>query len=132
MAINFDSVFGIHEKALEVRSKRSELLANNIANADTPGYLAKDLDFKAILEGASTEQLPMATSQSSHLQNNSMPIEGIGGLMYRIPTQPSIDGNTVDSQVENAEFAKNAVQFQATTTFLNGKIRSLISAIKGE
>lgn len=132
MAINFDSVFGIHEKALEVRSRRSEVIANNIANADTPGFQAKDVDFKSILEGATTEQLPMTASNSSHVQSDAVPIEGMGGLMYRISKQPSLDGNTVDSQVENAEYAKNALQFQATTTFLNNKIRGIIAAIKGE
>jgi len=132
MAINFDSVFGIHEKALDVRSRRSEILANNIANADTPGFEAKDLDFRSILEGETTEQLPMATSSSSHVHSQAMPIEGMGGLLYRISKQPSLDGNTVDSQVETAEFTKNALQFQATTTFLNSKIRGILSAIKGE
>lgn len=135
MPISFQQAFGLDERALMARSQRAELLASNLTNADTPGYKARDLDFQAYmaratasLEGGGTA---MARTQSGHLEGASM--AGMDGtLKYRQPPHPSLDGNTVDSQMEKAAYARNALDFQASFTFLSGKINTLRSAIRGE
>jgi flagellar basal-body rod protein FlgB len=135
MAISFGNALGIHEQALEVRVKRAEVLANNLANADTPGFKARDIDFKAVLGGQMDAQggagtMKMATTNGNHLPHSSM--DGPDALLYRTPSQPSLDGNTVDTQEEMAEFMKNTLQYQSSFQFLNGKFKSLTSAIRGE
>lgn len=130
MAINFENALGIHEQALRMRERRSELLAANIANADTPGYKARDLDFRTMLrDAAEGGALETTTTHARHISTG-------GGLdaqpMYRVPTQPSVDGNTVDIQVENAAFARNVLEHQASFQFLNGKFTGLSKALKGE
>jgi len=135
MTISFSNALGIHEQALEVRVRRAEVLANNLANADTPGFKARDVDFKAILgEQMSGKDLgstlKMDTTNGKHL-----PFGFDGGseaLLYRKPSQPSVDGNTVDTQQETAEFMKNTMQYQSSFQFLNGKFKSLVHAIRGE
>ncbi len=133
MTISFERALGIHEQAVNLRVQRAEILANNIANADTPGFKARDLDFRAILaqQTAKADQaLPLATTSGNHL-----PAAGAGhaaDLLYRQPTQPSLDGNTVDSQTELAEFMKNTLDFQSSFQFLNSKFKGLSNAIKGE
>ncbi|MCW8884665.1 MAG: flagellar basal body rod protein FlgB [Motiliproteus sp.] len=133
MAISFDSALGIHQQAMLVRTQRAEVLANNIANADTPNYKARDLDFKAILAGQSDTQqsLAMAATKSGHSGGIIEP-DFAADLMYRVPLQPSIDGNTVDQQMEQSEYARNALDFQTSFTFLNRKFTGLTKAIKGE
>ncbi len=134
MAISFDKAFGSHAHAMQLRAKRSEVLANNIANADTPGYKARDLDFKQMLQanmGNPGENLQMSATSSGHSTQLLSP-DSINGLMYRHPSQPAIDDNTVDVQVERAEFARNTLQYQAAFTFLNSKVNGLKSAIRGE
>lgn len=135
MSISFESALGIHDDALMVRSQRAQVLANNIANADTPNYKARDLDFKSILGGqGASEQAPvmdMAKTQSGHASGVVDP--GFAAeLMYRTPLQPSIDGNTVDMQIETADYAKNAMDFQTSFMLLNRKFSGLTKAIKGE
>lgn len=133
MAINFSSALGIHEQAFRLRSDRAGILADNLANADTPGYKAKDIDFKAILGGQVQMQSTGSSMQTTHanhfsLSSNSSEYD----MMYRTPQQPSIDGNTVEEQIENAEYMKNSLAFEASFNFLNGKFKKLTSAIKGE
>lgn len=131
MAFDLDKALGIHPQALSLRAHRAELLANNIANADTPNYKAVDIDFKTALANAGSGVLPLATSTSHHIQtasDNSARYE----TLYRAPLQPALDGNTVDTQVEQAEFARNAVQHQASLTFLSGKLNGILTAIKGQ
>ncbi|WP_369602235.1 flagellar basal body rod protein FlgB [Hahella sp. SMD15-11] len=132
MALSFDKALGIHQKALEVRVQRAEVLADNLANADTPGYKARDLDFRAILAGeaARGNRLPLERTHEGHIPDDSSAAEG--DLLYRVPVQPSIDGNTVDTQIESAEFARNALDFQTSFQFLNSKFKGLVTAIKGE
>jgi flagellar basal-body rod protein FlgB len=131
MAVSFDSVFGIHAQALKLRSQRGEVLASNLVNADTPDYKARDIDFSSALKQAQgAGAVTLATTQSGHLKPQGM--TGSAQTLYRIPNQPSLDGNTVDSHVEQAKFAENAVNYQATLRFLNGKISTLMAAIKGE
>jgi len=134
MAISFDAALGIHPQALLVRTQRAEVLANNIANADTPNYKSRDLDFRALLAEQQSGQgsaVTLDTRHAGHLSSIINP-DFAADLMYRNPTQPSIDGNTVDMQKEQAEYAQNAMAYQASFTFLNRKFSGLLSAIKGE
>ncbi|HCN44520.1 MAG TPA: flagellar basal body rod protein FlgB [Pseudomonas sp.] len=136
MSISFDKALGIHEKALGFRAQRAEVLANNIANADTPNYKARDMDFSKVL-AAETEK----TQKGGHFaleRTNSRHIDAEGvtlsdeSLQYRTPMQPSIDQNTVDAQLEQSSYAENAVGFQASFTLLNSKFKGLVSALRGE
>ena len=133
MAINFDNALGIHEQALLLRNKRTEILANNLVNADTPGFKARDINFESELARVvESRQMPrINTSHSKHL-GGAAPVTDRVTLSYRIPAQDTLDGNTVDEQLENAAFARNAVAHQASFEFLNGKVKGLMKAIRGE
>jgi flagellar basal-body rod protein FlgB len=131
MPLSLDNALGIYPQALSLRARRAEVLAANLANADTPGYQARDLDFKRVLGGAQDGALTLVTRARGHLAGEVGAVGG-GELLYRQPRQSSIDGNTVDTQVEYAEFARNALQYQASLQFLNGRIKTLMTAIKGE
>lgn len=113
-----EGLFGIHGAALEIRAQRMGVLAGNIANAATPGYKARDIDFTAALsarlDGAESEQ-------------------AIGGATrFRLPVMPSLDGNTVEMATEQAAFAENAVSYSATLGFLKGRVDTITRAIRGE
>ncbi len=129
MAINFDKALSIHPQALVLREKRSEVLASNLANADTPNYKARDLDFKAVLDKTRFPAQRMETTQTGHLSSNQ-PLLG-ATMMYRNPQQASLDGNTVESQIEQAKYAENALQYQASLRFINGSFSGLMTAIRG-
>ncbi len=131
MAISFDKALGNIPGNLKLYAERSSLLASNLANSDTPGFKARDIDFRTVLAKAGGAQMTLKTTQSGHLGGASTAMSEATKL-YRVPMQPSIDGNTVDSQVEQAEFTKNALHYQSTLTFLNGKFKGLRLAIKGE
>ncbi len=124
------SSFAVHEQALRLRAQRNEVLSSNIANADTPNYKARDVDFADALKNASTGQLSMKKTRELHQEAWGTTRDG-GRMMYRLPMQPSLDGNTVEADVEQAAFAENAIQYRATLAFLDGKIRTLRLAIKG-
>ena len=114
-----NTLFGIHGAALEVRGQRMGVLASNIANASTPGYKARDIDFQQALSAATGP--------------DGLTDGGLAGAMkYRVPTQPSLDGNTVDLSTEQTAFAENAVQYQSTLSFLNGRIGQITRALRGE
>lgn len=132
MAISFDSALGIHEQALNARVRRAEVLANNLANADTPGFKARDIDFQsALAQAQAASDFEMARSHAGHMGVNDS--GGAGDeLLYRVPQQPSIDGNTVDTQQEQSRFMRNAMDFQASFQFLNSRFTGLTKAIKGE
>ena len=132
MAISFDSALGVHEQALLIRERRAEILATNLANADTPYFQARDLDFRALVNAALDQRngAMLETPRSGHIGNATF--SDPGALLYRTPMQPSLDGNTVDSDMEMAEFSRNALDFQASLTFLQSKFRGLKSAIRGE
>ena len=134
MPISFDSALGVHEKTLMLRTHRAEMLASNLANSDTPGYKARDIDFKAALQNAQAASQTTANrlkvTHSNHIQVSSAPAGA--ETLYRVPAQPSLDGNTVDSNIEKAAFAENAMRYQASLTFLDGKFKGLMSALKGE
>ncbi len=133
MAISFRSSVGLFESALKLRSSRAELLASNLANADTPNFKARDIDFKQALAAQfdkGSQNSSMAGDQPLHMSGSS---GAAGGeLFYRTPTQPSMDGNTVEEQVEHAAFMENSLAFQSTFTLLNSRFRGLMGAIKGE
>jgi flagellar basal-body rod protein FlgB len=126
-AIN--DTFGIHAQALALRARRAEVLATNLANADTPGYQARDLDFSAVFNNAAAAQ-GLDTTNVAHFGGDE------GGfdyaLRYREPFQASLDQNTVDAQAERAAFLDNSMRYQASLTFLNGRIRALSSAFRGD
>ncbi len=135
MGISFDQAFGVHQYTMGVRNARSEVLASNIANADTPGYKAKDMDFSAALNQALSKTDPRGVSLSRtddrHLKGSSF-LSG-GDILYRVPEQPDTgDGNTVDIQTERMEFLDNAMRYQASLEFLNQRIMLLNRAIRGE
>ena len=140
MAISFDKALGIHEQALKVRTTRARLIANNLANADTPNFKARDIDFHQVLKQAAGNKAPiLSLSQTQSGHNTGMSADSSVKLdrhdvelMYRTPSQPSIDGNTVDEHMEHSEFMENALAFQASFTLLNKKFMGLKSAIRGE
>lgn len=141
MPISFDSALGIHQQALSLRTKRTEMLASNIANADTPGYKARDIDFKSALQVSvdKHDQLQQTGSQyagslnttnSGHIQLDVSDTNF--ETLYRVPNQSALDGNTVDEQLEKSAFAENALRYQASLEFLSSKFKGMISALKGE
>ncbi len=133
MSIGFDNALGVHEDALRFRSQRSEILANNLANMDTPNYKARDIDFKTMLARASTPgpSIEMAATHAGHQRASGM-ADINSEPLYRVPSQPSIDGNTVDEHVEHSKYMENSLDFQATFTFLNSKFKGMTSALRGE
>lgn len=131
MAINFEQALGLHAEALALREKRGELLASNLANADTPQYKARDLDFKTVLQQSQTGlSVSMEQTQPGHLSPQRQILGAT--VTFRTPQHASLDGNTVEAQIEQAEYAENAVQYQASLRFINGKFAGLMTAIKGE
>ena len=133
MPINFERAFSIHDDAMIMRAKRSSILASNIANSDTPNYKARDIDFKSMLQQAGnkqTGQLSMVGTHRNHIDLNS----GINSstLKYSNPLHASLDGNTVDSHVEQSKFSENSLLYQTSFTFLNGRINGIIKTLKGE
>ena len=133
MPISFDRALSIHDDALLLRGQRSSILASNIANVDTPNYKARDIDFGAMLRSASQRQadsVVLASTHRDHIALDSSQAQTT--LMYRNPLHPSLDGNSVDAHIEQAKFAENAMLYQTSFTFLNGKFNSLMKALKGE
>ena len=128
MSSIIDRAFGVHAEALQLRARRGEMLASNLANADTPNYKARDLDFRnALSEAQATTAL--TTTHAGHMR---MQGGGSAQALYRVPGQSSLDGNTVDTQIEQSKFAENAVRYRTSLRFLSGKISGLMTAIKGE
>lgn len=130
MPTSINNLFGIHEQALVVRAKRAELLAANIANADTPGYKARDIDFQSVMQKVQQPAASLKVTQPGHIASQGGAVQA--AMAYRIPTHPSLDGNTVEVQSEQTRFAQNAVDYQASLQFLNSKISSYISVLRGE
>ncbi len=130
-AINFSNALGVHPAAMQLRATRAEILANNLANADTTGYKARDIKFQAVLDGevASQRSLGMSRTHSGHIAAQGSADED---LLYRNPIQPSIDGNTVDSQMEQAIYSRNALNYNASFEFLSSKFKGMKGAIRGE
>lgn len=129
MAISFSKAFAGHDKTLEFRSARAAVLANNIANADTPNYKARDISFDSLLSDESNK-LKLAGTNSRHIAGEGFASES-EGLLYRNANQPSLDGNTVDMQREQAEYAQNSMQFDTSFMFLDRKISGMKKALIG-
>lgn len=126
------NVLSTHENALKFRAQRNQVLSANIANADTPGYKARDLDFDAALKQASGKGVRLMGTSDRHLGvGTSTTAITSEHLKYRVPTQPTLDGNTVETDVEQAAFAENALMYRASLTFLDGSIKTLRYALKG-
>jgi flagellar basal-body rod protein FlgB len=138
MQFGLDKFFGINQQALKIHSRRSEILAGNLANADTPGYKARDVDFKSALQQVKSDMSgsTLRTTNPNHI-NSAGTTPGrlddvLGEMKYRSASQPSLDGNTVDSLKEKAAFMENALLYQTNLQFLSGKIKHLKAALKGE
>ena len=133
MGDRIDEVFRFQQSALALRAERQQVLASNIANADTPNYKARDVDFRSALSNAMGT--PMANLSASHDQHLSA--AGAGStrsgqpLLYRTPHQDSIDGNTVELDAERAQFADNALRYEAGLSDVNAKIKGLLAVIQG-
>jgi flagellar basal-body rod protein FlgB len=139
MPLNLDAYLGVHQDALTLYARRTEVLADNLANADTPNYKARDVDFRAALARAggggapgTAPALPLATPSAGQIGGGAAPAAAPDDLKYRVPLAPSLDGNTVDPQLEQAAFADNAVRYQAALTFLNSEFKDLTTAITGQ
>lgn len=131
-----DALFGVHAQALGLWQRRAEVISSNLANADTPGFLARDLDFRKVMAaatgGTDGNSLQMAATEAGHLGGNpAAALADADKLAYRTQTQPTMDGNTVDTQVEQAQFAANAIHYQASLGFINGSIHTMRLAITG-
>jgi len=127
----FDGIFGIHEQALLLHGQRIGVLATNLANADTPNYKARDIDFSEVLANHGDASLPMRATQAAHIAPQKGEL-GAGDLKYRNPYQASLDGNTVEMPVEQAAFSENNVRYQASLTFINLQIAQMQLAIAGQ
>jgi flagellar basal-body rod protein FlgB len=136
MSFSLDAYLGVQQDALKVQSKRMEVLAKNLANVDTPNYKAQDIDFKTALAqaGSPGSSLALTTTSANQIGNNATTgdLDNSAALKYRVPLAPSLDGNTVDEQMEQAAFADNTVRYQATLTFLSGSLKDLVTAITGQ
>lgn len=137
MLDKLDASLNIHQQALKVRGLRQEVLASNIANADTPGYQARDIDFSSQLQKAMAGKrvgqtsISLATTSNQHIKGKAIfPANSGLDLLYRVPDQPSADGNTVDMDRERINFADNSFRYQASVTFLGGRLKSLLSVIQ--
>jgi flagellar basal-body rod protein FlgB len=152
MRTSLDNYLGVHAQALTIEAKRNDVLAANLANVDTPGYKARDIDFKAALSAAGSGA---AAGTSAASNGNTLALQhgnasaaaaasgtattgdvqsgGVdaASVRYRVPMAPALDGNTVDEQLEQAAFAENGVRYQASLTFLNNALRNLMTAITG-
>ena len=132
MALNINTQLDLNARALGIANQRLELLADNVANADTPGYTAREIDFRTAMQSAgSGGDLGLKATSKGHMQLDGIAGPNTATPMYRVPDQPSLDGNTVDSQRENAAIAETSVRYQASLTFLSAQIRSLREAING-
>ncbi|SES69704.1 flagellar basal-body rod protein FlgB [Nitrosomonas marina] len=132
MISKLDKTVNFHQQALGLRAARQELLASNIANADTPNFKAKDIDFSNVLKEKLATTAPataLSTTSPMHISNNKG--SGISNsVLYRVPLQPSADGNTVDMDSERTRFADNSIKYDASLTFISGQFRNLLSAIQ--
>ena len=134
MPANMDSLFGIHERSLLLRSQRATVLASNLANVDTPNYKARDLDFKSLLNNETKSvNLRKTRTNSRHLPIGTA--DGVtpqAPMKYRNPHQASLDGNTVENALEQGRFSENAVRYQASLQFISGQAKGILKALRGE
>lgn len=136
MIDQLEASLAFHQQALSLRNERQKVLASNIANADTPGYKARDLDFAKALESAQRQSgndgLALSRTSAHHLSGQGHASPGARELLYRVPDQPSLDGNTVDMDRERSAFADNTVRYQTALTLINSRIQGLKQAMQPE
>jgi len=145
MFANMTNALDFHSKALVLRAERQRVIASNIANADTPGYVGRDVNFKAAMSAAVGKndlsvslQSPSGSTSSGMSNTRHIPLQastaslGGGALAYTTQTQPAMDGNSVDMDRERANFVDNSVRYEATLRFINGSAKTLLSAIQGQ
>ncbi|MGG7448925.1 flagellar basal body rod protein FlgB [Kosakonia oryzendophytica] len=136
MLDKLDAALRFQQEALNLSAQRQEILSANIANADTPGFQARDIDFaselKKVMERGRAEEsgVSLALTSSRHIPAQAMTPPSTD-LLYRIPDQPSLDGNTVDMDRERTQFADNSVKYQTGLTVLGGQIKSMMSVLQG-
>lgn len=133
MIDKLDATFRFYQDAANLRAHRQQLIASNIANADTPHFKSRDIDFKTTLESAltGTRTAKLVTSASNHINSPSAGAVGGEPLLYRTAVQGSVDGNTVDMDVERNQFADNAIHYEANLTFISDQIKTMRAAIQG-
>ncbi len=134
MISNMTNALDFHSKALVLRAEKQRIIAGNIANADTPGYVATDLDFKSAMRHATVDSA-LSNSHDKHIQQPSgsvVEMDRTGARVYATQSQPSIDKNSVDLDRERANFADNSVRYEATLRFINSQAKTLLSAIQGQ
>lgn len=135
MSLSLDKAFGVLPSAVLIKARRAELLASNLANIDTPNYKARDFYFTKVLAEAEDliDRLDLSRTNPGHLSNKPDKEKALKPeLLYRIPAQPSLDGNTVDPQLERAAFAENTMHYQSTLEFLDRRVAGLRSALRKE
>lgn len=138
MVDRLDDAFRFYQTSLALRSQRQEVLAANIANADTPGYKARDFNFSQALREATGHRdstlKPLAPPQLTLTSARHIPAQGkavgTAAVQYRVPLQPSLDGNTVDMDVERVNFADNTARYQASLTVVSSRVKSLLTALQ--
>ena len=130
-----EKLFGIHAQALNLRADRSELLATNLANSDTPNYKAKDIDFKTAFQSVQGNKvsggIQLIKSSGQHMSITGDSIAN-NAIRFRVPSHASLDGNTVDTDYEKSAFTENAIRYQISLSLLNKKINGLVAALRGE
>lgn len=134
MISKLDKELNFHHQALSLRAARQELLSSNVANADTPNFKAKDIDFASVLHEklsltTNLNKVGLNTTSSMHINSAAQGVFG-NNILYRVPLQPSADGNTVDMDMERTRFADNAIKYDASITFITNEFRSLTSAMQ--
>lgn len=139
MSITFHNALGLYESALTLRAEKAAVLSANLANSDTPGFKARDVNFQEELKrvmGTDGSPVRLRASKPGHFgfSDSAGAASAVHNSekLYRVPQQPSIDGNSVEEQVEHAEFMKNTLEFQTAFTLLNSRFKGLTKAIKGE
>ena len=129
MGLDINKALDGHSRVLGLANQRLQLLAENIANVDTPNYKAKDIDFLSAMQAADMQGMQVQETNARHIATTAGPNRA--ETLYRVPDQPSLDGNTVDAQMESSAVAETAVRYQATLTFLNQRISAMRMAITG-
>jgi len=127
MSISIDQAFGVHDDAMRLFGARMRILGTNLAHADTPNYKARDIDFATVLAGQSQHPVSLVSTNAAHIgarQESGFP------TLYRIPNQPSLDGNTVEAELEQARFAENALRYQASLMFMRRSVLGLRDALQ--
>ena len=128
MSNPISNYLGIHAAALPLREQRMQLIASNLSNADTPNFKAKDLNFQAALEQAAAKASPLQTTHEQHLTL----LDASARVFERAGVQPSLDGNTVDADTERAAYGRAALEYRASLSFIESKVRTMLTAITGQ